>query len=88
MRRRPGVALKADSLMRIGMIAAAAESDLTRWARTVGEWLTEVSLEDMDRYTAMAMRSHVRRLCELEPHLWKNCAKADATFSVVIGMAA
>jgi len=88
MRRRPGVALKADSLMRIGMIAAAAESDLTRWARTVGEWLTEVSLEDMDRHTAMAMRSHVRRLCELEPYLWKTCAKADAAFSVVVGMAA
>jgi len=88
MRRRPGVTLEPDSLMRIGMIAAAANADVDQWARRVGDWLTEVSVDPMDKDTALQMRSHVRRLCELEPHLWKTCAKADAAFSVLIGMAA
>lgn len=88
MRRRPGVVLKADSLMRIGMIAAAADAETARWSSRVGDWLTELSLEDMDRTTAVAMRSHVRRMCELEPRLWKTCAKADAALSVFVGMAA
>jgi hypothetical protein len=88
MRRRQGVSLQADSLMRIGLIAAAAESDLARWGDTVGQWLTEVSLEDMDRQTAAAMQSHVRRLCDLEPTLWQGCAKADAAFALVVGMTA
>jgi hypothetical protein len=87
-RRRSGVVLRADHLMRIGFIAAASESDLDKWSVTVGDWLTEVSSEDIDRETARAMRDHIRRLCDLVPSLWRTCVKAHAAFSAVAGMAA
>lgn len=81
MRRRPGVAIRADSLMRVGTIAAAAEADVEKWANFLGDWLTEVSLEKLDPNTATAMQEHVSEICKLEPRLWKSCAKAEAAFA-------
>ena len=87
LRRRAGVKLQADSLMRIGMIASAAEPESDKWAQIVGDWLTEVSFEEIDRENAMGMRSHVLMLCQLAPQLWKTCAKAEAALLAVGAMA-
>ena len=88
LRSRPGVHLEADGLLRVGMIAAASETEIEKWSSLVGEWLTEVSYENIDRATAQMMRSHVRKLCHLAPALWKTCSKAEAGFALVAGMAA
>lgn len=85
-RRRPGVTIEADNLMRIALIAAASEVDLDNWSKIVGEWLTEIAYEDIDPATASAMQAHIRTLCELVPQLWRTCAKAEAAFAAVAGM--
>ncbi len=71
--------------MRIGLIAAASETDLQKWSATVGEWFTEIAYGEIDCDQARAMRSHVRRLCELVPLLWKSCGKAEAAFAAADG---
>jgi hypothetical protein len=84
-RRRPGVKIAADSLMRIGLISSASETDLQKWCAAVGEWFTEIAYEEIDPDQARAMRSHVRRLCGLVPQLWKSCGKGEAAFAAVEG---
>lgn len=86
-RRRPGVEITADGLMRIGLISSASETNFEKWCVAVGDWLTEIAGEEIRPDQARAMRSHVRRLCELVPQLWKFCGKGEAAFAAVEGTA-
>lgn len=78
VRRRPGVAFDLSDTLRIALVAAAANSDIDKWCIFLGEWLTELSYEDMDRLGANALWSRIRGLCQIERRLWGTCARADA----------
>jgi hypothetical protein len=77
-RRRPGVVIDLSNTLRIALVAAAAHSDIDKWCTFLGEWLTELSYEDMDRSGAKVLWSHIRGLCQIERRLWGTCARADA----------
>jgi hypothetical protein len=70
------------------MIAAASEISIDKWALVVGEWLSEIAYDRIDRETTLSLKSHLNVLCRIEPRLWKSCVLADAALSTVAGMAA
>jgi hypothetical protein len=78
VRRRPNPPIDVGDTVRIALVAAAACSDIDKWCSFLGEWLTELSYEDMDRSGAMALWRHIRGLCQIERRLWGTCARADA----------
>jgi hypothetical protein len=78
VRRRPGGAIDLSDTLRIVLAAAAAYSDIDKWCTFLGEWITELSYEDMDRSGAKALWSRIRDLCQIERRLWGTCARADA----------
>jgi hypothetical protein len=78
VRRQAGMDIAPEDAMRIGMIAAAAHSDNSKWCKFVGDWLTELAFEDMTREKAIILMQHIRLLCQLEPHLWETCGRAEA----------
>ncbi len=78
VRRRPGSTIDLSDSLRITLVAAAASSDIDKWCTFLGEWLTELSYEDMDRSAAKALWSHIKGLCQIERRLWGTCARADA----------
>jgi hypothetical protein len=78
VRRRPGAAIDLSDTLRIALAAAAAYSDIDKWCTFLGEWITELSYEDMDRSGAKALWSRIRDLCQIERRLWGTCARADA----------
>ena len=83
LRKRPDVTIEPDAQMRIGLIAAAANSDLNDWAEAVGQWFTELSYENIDDETASTIQRHLKELCRIVPELWRSCGKADAAFAAV-----
>jgi hypothetical protein len=84
LRRRPGVEISPENALRIAMIAAASHQGKADWCKFVGEWLTELSYEDMSREKAIMLYRHVQVLCQLEPNLWETCARAEAALSAYL----
>ncbi len=78
IRQRPGIHIAPEDSMRIAMVAAAGHRDRDKWCRFVGDWLTELAFEDMSRETAVILGQHLQTLCQLDPHLWETCARAEA----------
>jgi hypothetical protein len=78
VRRRPGVNIGLDDALCITMTAAAAHADIDKWCIFLGDWLTELSYEEMEPPKATMLWSHIRGLCQMEPRLWATCARADA----------
>jgi hypothetical protein len=84
-RRRPDSTIGLSDTLRIVLVAAGAYSDIDKWCTFLGEWLTELSYEDMDRSNAKALWSHLRGLYQIERRLWGTCARADAACESVSG---
>jgi len=82
-RRRIGGYIEFDQLMRVGLIAAAAHSDVMGWSKSVGDWLGELAREETDIEHAFKMREHRETLCNIVPELWKYSGKADAMLAMV-----
>ena len=78
VRRRPSIAMSPSETFRIVMVAAAAFSDIEKWCTFLGEWLTELSYEDIDPLAAKVLQNRIRGLCAIERRLWGTCARADA----------
>ncbi|MDF0585042.1 hypothetical protein P0R28_36695 [Bradyrhizobium yuanmingense] len=83
-RRKPGADIAPDSAMRIALICGASHTDKPQWCKFVGDWLTELSFEDMSRETALNLHEHIRLLCKLEPDLWETCGRAEAALAAYI----
>jgi hypothetical protein len=84
MRRSLGVQIETDNAMRIAFVAAAAFSDAPNWSKFVGEWLTELAFEDMDRDQAESLRTRIKVFCQLEPLLWETCGRAEAALAAFL----
>ncbi|QWG22208.1 hypothetical protein KMZ93_19820 [Bradyrhizobium sediminis] len=87
-RRKPGADIAPDSAMRIALICAASNADKPKWCTFVGDWLTELSFEDMSRETATNLHEHIRLLCKLEPDLWETCGRAEAALAAYVDSSA
>ncbi|MDN7753693.1 hypothetical protein [Burkholderia gladioli] len=77
--------LTADETFRIGICACAAHADLADWATHVGQFLTELSLQDLSTEDAEIFQSHVQTMCHLVPELWGTCGQAHASFGLIAG---
>jgi hypothetical protein len=84
-RHEPGRGLSAEEAMRIGLVAAAAHSDLTDWCEFFGEWITELAFQSLEPGEMERLHSHVEYLCHCVPELWRTCGRAEAALSVSVG---
>jgi hypothetical protein len=83
-RRKPGVDIAPDNAMRIALISAASHADKPQWCTFLGDWLTELSFEEMSREIATNLREYIWLLCKLEPDLWETCGRAEAALTAYI----
>lgn len=77
-RRDPQYALSVEEIMRICLVASASCTDLTEWSEYVGNWLTELSLSNLEDDEGGIFLSHLRCLFHAAPELWGTCGRADA----------
>jgi hypothetical protein len=87
-RRKPGTDIAPEDAMRIALICAASNAEKPQWCKFVGDWLTEISFEDMPRGKAVNLHEHIQLLCKLEPDLWETCGRAEANLSAFVGSSA
>jgi hypothetical protein len=78
LKRRSDINISAMDALRICMVAAACHQDLEPWCKFVGEWLTEVAFEPLERSAAEKLGFDIEMLCKIQPSLWRTCGKAHA----------
>lgn len=82
-RHEPVHKLSIEDAMLVGLIAAAAHSDLTDWCQFVGEWVTELAFQTLQHDDIERLYSHIQQLCHIVPELWVTCGRADAALSSI-----
>lgn len=80
-RHDSGHSISAEDALWIGLIAAAAHTDLTDWCMFVGEWITEIAFQSLQQNEIERLHSHVKQLCHIVPELWNTCGRAEAALS-------
>jgi hypothetical protein len=66
------------------LVAAAAHSEQSAWAKTIGEWLTELAFAEMTADEAVSLQSDVHLLLHIEPDLWATCGPAQAALAAFV----
>jgi hypothetical protein len=84
LRRRLPSVVRVSDLVKAAHIAAAAHIDFDAWGQYLGEWLTELALDDIGDEEAGQLLRRVMILCQLEPKLWPQCARAEAALASVV----
>ncbi|APO66147.1 hypothetical protein IE4872_CH00482 [Rhizobium gallicum] len=82
-RRRGEVTKESVAQMRIALIACSSRAELEPWCQAVGDWMLEIANDDIDRQDAIELRSHLTKLCKIEPTLWRYAAKAEAALATL-----
>lgn len=82
-RHEPVHKLSTEDTMLVGLIAAAAHSDLTDWCHFVGEWITELAFQALQHDEIERLYSNIQQLCHIVPELWVTCGRADAALNSV-----
>ena len=77
-RRDAQYGLSIEEIIRICLVASASRKDIREWRDFVGEWLTELSLWELEGNEGGVLHSYLRCLCHAVPELWVSCGKADA----------
>ncbi|RQG99863.1 hypothetical protein [Paraburkholderia dinghuensis] len=77
--------LTVDEMFRVGALACAAHADLNDWTGRVGDFMTELSLQNLTLEDATILHSHLSTMCHLVPELWHTCGQAQAALGLVIG---
>ncbi len=85
MRRRGDLSEEGDAHLRIALMASASSEELEDWCKAVGEWLREISYEPMTADEAWMLHAHVKKLCQVEPLLWRYAAPSYAALKAVVG---
>ncbi|MEF2252896.1 hypothetical protein V4D00_21070, partial [Ralstonia solanacearum] len=83
-RLNPGL-LTADEMFRAGVLACAAHAELTDWTERLGQFMTELSLQNLTEDDADVLQSHLTTMCHLVPELWGTCGQAQAALGLVVG---
>jgi hypothetical protein len=76
--------LSADQSFRVGVLACAAREELSEWTESVGQFLTEISLQDLSVEEADGLLSHLSTMCHIEPDLWGTCGRAHAALEMIV----
>ena len=84
-RHEPGRGLSAEEAMMIGLVAAAAHSELTDWCEFLGEWITELAFQSLELDEMERLHSQVEHLCHIVPELWRTCGRAEAALNISVG---
>lgn len=74
--------LSSDEAMWIGLVAAAAYSDMAKWCEFVGEWLTELAFQPMQTDEIKSLHSRIKQLLQIVPELWLTCGRAEAATNI------
>ena len=77
-RRDAQYGLPIEEVTRICLVASASRKDMHEWRDFVGEWLTELSMWELEGDEGVVLHSYLRCLCHAVPELWVSCGKADA----------
>jgi hypothetical protein len=78
---QPGLDLSIAQAIEIALISSASNKELNEWCTFVGEWLTELSFENIKIEEARRIYSFLRYLTDIEPNLWPSLGKAEAALS-------
>ncbi len=84
LRRRSGSSVGVTDLVKVAHVAAAAHRQFSGWSRCLGDWLTELALDDLTNDEASRIYRRVVVLCQLEPNMWPQCARAEAALSSLL----
>lgn len=82
-RLEPGNNLHASQALMVGLISAAAYSELRDWCKFVGEWVTELAFQSLEIDEMKILHLHIMQLCNITPELWITCGRAVAALSAV-----
>jgi hypothetical protein len=77
-RQDAGRALSIEESMWIGLVAAAAYSEMPKWCEFVGEWVTELAFQAKQHEEIDRMHSIIKQLLHIVPELWLTCGRAEA----------
>jgi hypothetical protein len=78
--------LGVEDSFRIAMIACASRVDLSEWARCVGDYVTDMAFQQVQREEALRLLSNLVHLCHLVPELWATCGQADAALRSILNI--
>lgn len=81
-RHEPGRDLSAEDALWIGLIAAAANSEVQDWCQFVGEWITNLAFQPLQQGETEILHSHVKQLFHIVPALWTTCGRAEAALNL------
>ena len=83
-RRRAARNLPLEVVVRVALMAAAANNSLSAWSNVVGDWLAELAFADMTREDAIVLQGELEALLHIEPILWETCGRAGAALSAFL----
>lgn len=75
-----------DVAMNICLVASASYEDLIEWRNFLGEWLTELTFDEMKKEEAFALNSRLGTLLNLVPELWYSCGRADSALKAFLSI--
>ena len=67
LRRRLPSLIRVNDLVKAAHIAAAAHTEFKEWSQYLGEWLTELAMDEISDQEAAQLSRRVTVLCQLEP---------------------
>ena len=79
-----GHTISAESALQIGLIAAAANPDLSEWCNFVGNWLTELAFQPLQPEEIKKLHFNIIQLCHIVPELWQTCGRAEAALKSIM----
>lgn len=84
VRRRDLKKLSPDEIVRIAVVAAAANKEAASWASFLGDWLNELALTEMTYDEAVGLQGDLYHLLHLDPVLWETCSRAEAALAAFV----
>lgn len=73
--------LAAQDALWIGLVAAAAFENQNDWCNYVGEWMTELTFQTLEKDEVFQLHLQLKHLCHIVPELWRTCGRAEAALS-------
>lgn len=83
LRAAGAISWPAENTFRLGMIAAAANSDLSHWCNSVADWITELAFTDLPNQELRTLHRDIKVLCDIVPELWGTLGRAEAAVASV-----
>lgn len=77
--------LTAEEAFRVGVLASMAHVELIDWTERIGQFMTELALQDLAKEDADVLQSHLSVMCHLIPELWGTCGQAHAALGLILG---